>query len=410
MVVQILAFPVGIAALGIDRFGVYVTLAAFLAWINMAQLGMAPALTSRIARLDGAEDRDQIAKYFSTSFFVMLCLGLAIPACFAAIAHYVPVGELLGVQYVPYTTEIQTGVLVLAAFLGAQLVLSLIEATRAGYQEIHVNNVCNMFGNCLSGLFILVMAACWPTIPGLILAAYGGLLVGGLVNLLHLLGISRPYLLPDFALCDGTSIKQLMNDGLAFFVANIGVLLNRQFSLLILGRFVGPAGVAQFSIVFQLVIFAFGIVMMAAQPFWPAIAEAASRKDMNWVRRSYSKMLVFSLPYSIVVGLALAFGASLIVKAWIGPNVIPENALQILMGVYFVVLTWEYVHYVVAIGLGLLWPTALALLVEGLLVAGLCSVSSGFLGNASLAVALCVGTLLVTVWFFPLLVRRAIAN
>jgi len=319
---QLLAIPVGVSALGLERFGVFATLTAVLAWITICQIGIGPALTLDIAA--GATHRDRSAerKYFSTAFFSMCSVAFAILIIFLILSYVISVPDLLGRDYENFLPEIRTGMIVLAILLAAQMILSVTEAARTGYQEVHITNLCNMIGNGASCILVFVVASAWPKVAGLIFAVYSGPVIAGMLNSVWLVGWSRPYLWPDVRRFGKTYAVTLIRAGTAFALIQISVFLSRELSLVILGRFDGPASVAEMSIMFRLIFFAQGIIIMITQPWWPAIMEAASRNDFGWIRRSYRNMLYLSLSYAAGICIVFTAGTDFLVSAWIGRDIV----------------------------------------------------------------------------------------
>lgn len=408
IILQVLAFPVAIRTLGAEKFGVYVTLTATLAWMSMASIGIGPGLTRSIALSAAKGDRTTEAGYFSSAFFLITGIAFILLFILVLLFWTVPVESLYGAKYRNFTSDIQCGLFILGIFLSLQLMFSVTESAQAGYQEQYINNCWGIFGNTLNAILLFVLSWLWPTITGMIIANYGAAIVSKLLNGMCLVTFSRPYLMPRFERFDFTLSKGLLSTGLAFLLAQLSMFLNQQLSIFILGRILGPESVTGVAVMFQIVSLAAGIVVMFTQPLWPALIDAVTRDDVRWIRRSYHKAITFSTLYSIVVGLTLAVAGQPIVQSWIGAEVLTSIPLQVLTGLYFVLAIWSHVHYMVLVGLGWLWAPAIVLLTESLLVIPLSVWLIYLIGNAGVAAGLCTIMSCVSAWILPFMTKRAI--
>jgi len=410
MGLQLLAIPVGVSALGLERFGVFATLTALLAWITICQIGIGPALTLDIAAGAAHTDRSAERKYFSTALFSMFLVALAILIIFLFLPHVISVPDLLGRDYENFLPEIRTGMIVLAILLATQMILSVTEAARTGYQEVHITNLCNMIGNGASCILVLVVASAWPKVAGLIFAVYSGPVIAGTLNSVWLVGWSRPYLWPDVRRFDRTYAGKLIRAGSAFALIQISVFLSRELSLVILGRIDGPASVAEMSIMFRMVFFAQGIIIMISQPWWPAIMEAASRNDFGWIRTSYRNMLYLSLFYAAGICIVFIAGTDFLVSKWIGKDIVTTPYLPFFIRVYFVLVAWNNLHYTLTTGLGMIRQCAFVMVIEGILICSLCLILVPLFHTLGVALALCLGMICVSMWILPWLARRGLSH
>lgn len=403
---QVLAIPVAISALGAERYGVFLTISAALSWIAMTNLGIGPGLTHGIARAAAAGTVQDERRYFvtacsGTALFATIALG-----ALAALLWVFPVESLLGQQYAPYRLEIGQGVVVLALILAFQILISPVEAARAGYQEQFVTNAWNGGAGILSLLLLFAAAAWWPTITAMIVAVYGSAALVKGPNMYQMVR-ARRYLLPAAGGFDRTILRVLLSTGLAFSMVQFSSLLAQQASVFLVGRLLGPVQAAEFGVVFRLVFFAGGIVIMFTQPLWPAYADAASRGDKAWISSAYRKSLLL-IAYAAAGGLVLGLFGRPIVQFWVGKDVMPSASLCAWMGAYLFTSACSHVHYMTLLGLGHSWRPAWLTLTEALLGTVLAVLLLPQVGATGAAAALVVANALVSLWAFPLLTWRSI--
>ena len=405
--VQLIAIPVAVNALGAERYGVFVTLTAVLAWISLANVGLEPGLTRGIALSAADGDLAREERYLSSSFFLVAGIASVLLTLLILVVWKAPVETLFGNEYAGFSSEIRWGLLLLGLLFVLKLVLSVIEAARAGYQEQYITNLCMSAGNALSIALLFVVASYWPTVAGMIVAVYGAVVLAQLLNGIHLLGFSRSYLMPRLGYFNLGLSKVLVGSGLALFLIYVSSFVNQQLSLFISGRELGPTSAASLAIMLRMSELLGGVIMMITFPLWPAITEAVARRDISWVRNSYRKIALYSTSYSVAAGVTVAIAGQTIVYLWIGPEVLPSVLLQVLVGLYFVLWSWAHVNHMTLIGLGWLWPTALMVLTESLIMIPLALWFMAWMGNAGLVAALCLSTTCFSIWLAPLMVKVA---
>jgi len=410
MVLQLVAAPVAINALGVERYGVFVTLTAILAWMSIVNTGLMPGLTRGIAISDASDDRASQERYLSTAFFFISGIIVVLLVLLVLVVWGIPVERLFGEHYAGYTAEIRRGLLWLGLILILRLMLSLVEAARQGYQEQYITNVSMAGSTALSIVLLFVVAYYWPTIVGMTVAIYGPIVLAQLLNGIHLVGFSRPFLVPRFSHFDSVLNRIIIATGLAFLIVQVSVFVVQELILLLVGWELGPESAATVSVMLRMLLLSSGVVTMVTVPLWPAITDAVARSDIDWVRSTYKKLTLFSIFYSVVIGVVIAIFGNTIVRFWIGPEVSPSGPLQGLIGLYFVIVIWSHVNLMTLVGLGWLWSPAVVMLIESVVMIPLALWFMDFMGSAGAAAALCLSNICFSVWLLPLIVKIAVTQ
>ena len=368
--VQLIAIPVAFEALGTTRFGIYLMITSVLGWMSLGRLGFPSWLTRGIASAAATHDRDLERRYFSTSLLILVGVNLVLVGVVLLVLQIVPVTTLFGAQYAFAAAEIVPAASALAVILAIQAVGSTFDATRAGHQMQYISILWYVAGSVLSIAAIVLAVRAWPTIPVIVLAVTGPLVLASLLNGGFLLGRDRRYLWPRLSNFDRNVARTLFTRGPAFFLIQLTEIIKFHFLLVLVGWMRGPEEVAQFGILLRLLVMAAGTVMMVTQPLWPAIVDAVTRGDHRWVRRSYLRAAALVVTYSVGAGGVVALAGDTIIELWLGKELGISPALQVAMGLYFILWMWTQLHQSVLIGIGWIWPTAIVLVIESLAVVG----------------------------------------
>jgi O-antigen/teichoic acid export membrane protein len=406
--VQAGAMPIAVRALGAERYGVFAVLAASIGWVALAGVGLNPSLTSRTSAVAARSDPEQEKRLFSTAFIAMTVVASVVAVLTAMAFLAMPVSSFFGAKYDRFAGEITSGVLAGILFMAGSLVVGVVEAAQLGYQEQHHANAWVAVGNAGSIISLLLVAWRWPSVMGLMISLFGVPLAARAANVAWFFTKGRPYLRPHLRSFDRAVVGGLLSTGIGFVLIQLTSFLNQQFVVFLTGRMVGPREVASLAVIMQVLLLISGLLSMYAQPLWPALMDAAVRGDVGWVQKSYRRALGVPMALAGFAGLGLAVCGRWVIGAWFGMEVAPDRALQASAGVYLILACWEYLHFTILVGLQGVWRSAIVLGAKSLIAVCLTLILVPRAGSVGATVALAVSALLVGVWAFPLLVRRAI--
>lgn len=401
MSVQVLAMPVALHALGVARFGVYTTLAAAIGWLGLSSVGIGPGLTRKIAEAAAKENIDLEKQLTSSAFFFMLFIVLPL-ITFAFILIWIGNPILLfGLKYLPYLHEIREGLSALLVMFAIRMMLSIGEAAQMGYQEQYIINAWGAAGNLLCLVSLLFVTHYLPTVLGIILAVNGASTFTRLLNYLNLIFRKRPHLIPVFRSFNKKLLKGVIGTGIAFSLVQLSGILSYDFSIIISGRLIGPAASARIGIMMQAVSLGMGMVAMISQPLWPAITDAATRGERQWILKAYHRAIKTMMAYACLVGCILGIGGKFLVLYWFGPKVVPTFWLHFLFGIDFILEVWFNIHYIFLMGLGSIRKASILILTRSLVTLPLAILLIPFLGITGAALALVLPMLLIVFWTMP---------
>jgi O-antigen/teichoic acid export membrane protein len=405
---QLLALPVAIHALGHEQFALYSMLAAAAGWVALTHIGIGPGLVVTLASASVDGDESTETGIFTSAFLPVLVLSLVAALAYAIGSPFLLTPTVFGEQYQAYAGTIRTGVAILVGLTLLRTVLSVVESSQAGYQELHLVNLRGAVGNLISLVVLLLLPRLGPTLINMILAVNLPLLFAQLVNAISFFR-RRPYLAPKFSRFDRRICKALVGQGVAFSLAGtLGNYLNHQFIVIQVGRLLDAYSTAAFAASISAFLLAFGMVTMISMPLWPAIADGLRRGERRWISNVYRKVLLTAMLYALTVSLVFAVAGPELLRLWLRGTIVPSTSLMVAVGVYFVLDTWEYVHYMVLIGMGKIATPSFLYVARSLLVVVAAPVLIGRYGEVGAVIALCISVVLFTGATFPYLVYRGI--
>ncbi len=404
---QALAIPLVYHALGQHHYELYLLLSAALATLAITQLGAGPGLTQGIASAHASGDRKYEASLLRAAFRLVGAAAIIGGGAILLVSHYVAPGALFGAGFAGDRAEIIHVVNICVIVLMAQIFFGVVDSALAGYQEQVLVNVGAMFSNILSIGILVAICRFAPSISGVILALYGLPTLSRIVNLAVLFS-RRPYLLSETADHSTRLYRGLLSIGMAFWLMQIGGVLEQNGGTYLLARFSSTEDTNLFAIIYKSQSLAGAVVAMLTQPLWPAFTDAIAHRDVAWIRRTYGKIRRVLAIYSCTLALILGVAGGWIFRELMHVRVEGNRLLFPAFGAYFIANIWTHLFYVTMMGMRGIWKIAVVLLAENLLMLLFGALLTPPFGALGMALAYLAASLCLPAWLLPRMMSQAI--
>ncbi|WP_295430414.1 oligosaccharide flippase family protein [uncultured Thiodictyon sp.] len=335
---QLVALGMLVRYVGREQYGLWMTILAVTTWAPVANLGQTSVLLTRLGAL-AHTDRPSAGRVFSASTVLVTSaaavLLLIIALCVPLVSWSgLPVGDAsLWLAQATAAVALTVSVLTLpAVFAGCA-----IFAHQRGDLVHMIMSAASLIGLAAMAIAMRLQQPLW-VVGGLSLA---GPLLGGLT--LWWLGLATGLMpRPRWALVDRKTLTNLMKTGLVFFLTDAAAILLLRSPDVIVASVDGVDAVGPFASVGRLPLLLVAVFQAVLLPFWPALGEAAQRRDYEWIRRTarYTLVLVLSLGTLAAAGIGVAGTA--VVEVWMGgpgfstPGLLAAACLQTLsLGLFF---------------------------------------------------------------------------
>src|SRR5580698_8674287 len=90
MLVALITTPILTQHLGTERFGIWILVGSTITYVQLLDLGFGGAVVSAVARLSAADDEDGLELTLTSSFFLLLGLGLVALLVTVVAAQFLP--------------------------------------------------------------------------------------------------------------------------------------------------------------------------------------------------------------------------------------------------------------------------------------------------------------------------------
>ncbi len=339
LVVSAISLPLTVRYLGPERYGIWVTVSTSVVMLSVLDLGIANTLTNFIAEAWSADDRPRAQHYFATAFWLTVLVSLALAGCAAFALRTVDWASLFHLSDQVLAGQARTCVAISVIFFLAQMPLNLANRVLGGYQQAHIANYFAMINSVLGLVAIVTVVLIHGSIVSLMLAWCIAMITGSLVLNLWLLLWSKPWLHPSLGRVRLPMAREMFGQGALFFVLQLTGVVVFNSDNLVITHYLGAAEVTPYSVAWRLTGYASMLQTLFVPALWPAFSEAWFRRDLDWIRKTYRRIMRATL---IIVGSAavvLGFAGRPIIRLWAGQTAVPDHALLWSMCLWAVLLS-----------------------------------------------------------------------
>ena len=325
--ISLLSLPLAVRYLGAERYGVWATVTTTAVWINLLDLGVANTLTNEISRAYALNDREHAARSFTNA--LLLTSGMASMAAIAAVCVFPHINwvRLLNVSATVRAAEVKRTVAAAIALTLFALPCNLIGKVLAGYQELHRNNYAAGVGALASLCGLALGVALRVSMPVLFVLSAGCLTFSSLVMLIVVVGWQKPWLKPRWRYVSRGPIRELLDSGSLFFLIQVAAVVVFSSDNLIVSHYLGASEVTPYSVTWRVVGLVAVLQSLMFPALWPAYAEAYTKRDYAWIRRTFATTMAGTIALNLVCGLVLLLFGRGLVRLWAGTAAVPTRPL-----------------------------------------------------------------------------------
>lgn len=365
-IVQLAMVPIALGYLGSELYGIWMSIAALVAFLQFTDLGVGNALISLVGQAP-ASQKHSVAKH-------LLLRGLVIVS---ALSLLVGTLGLLAISALPWAEWLNiASSAVSQANFAAQaaivmfclgLTLSLVQQVRLGLLEGHLSACYQIAGQLLNLGFLYLATTFGASLAELIVSSMVGLQLMQLANLLALLKKLQTQAQKAKPSTNTLSLREILGESAPFLIIQIMGLFAVQADILIVSHYLGSEAVATYSVTQRL----FGMPELMIWVFlislWPAYANAKAEADWRWVQNTFNKSVRHLLLLNGLIALLLLLAGNELIGVWTREAISPGGALLAGMAAMVVVTTWSANLMALMNGLGMAKLQAGTVVVFGLI-------------------------------------------
>jgi O-antigen/teichoic acid export membrane protein len=247
--------------------------------------------------------------------------------------------DLLNITTAVSDRELHYSLIAISLISALQLLLNANQQIWLGMQEGMRNGISLAIGALFNLCAVAVCVEIDAGLPWIVFASAAGSIVTQFSSTLQLFSKIQLRVLDLFKeRLPLHSIVEIFKSTRGFFIIQLCGLLSFNLDVLLVSRFVGGQGVAEYSVVARLFSIPTLVLSLLLSGLWPVVSRAQVTGDFAWIRRTFMLTLAMSLILSGAAVFGLYFASDALIGYWTKEIVHPDRGVILGFSVW-VILT-----------------------------------------------------------------------
>jgi len=365
MALTFVQVPLAIRYLGLEKYGIWVTLLSIISWFSFFDFGLSNGLRNKVAECLGIGDFRRARELISSAYAFISLMVLVLVVCMTAAIGLLNWQVIFNVQSLG-NGELRMLVTIVSVFLVSNFIVGIGNQLFYSVQRASFVSLAAFLTQLLTVVGIQVLIAATSRNILLLGMVYGiSLLLPG-VCLTGWFFVREVRLRPSVGLVSHRHLRTILGTGLQFFFIQVGGVMIFTTGNIVLTQVLGPESVSQYNVVgkvFNIFTTGFSILLI---PYWSAFTDAFVKNDTPWIRRVLLKLNLLFVP-TVVLIIAVLMNIDRIVELWVGKGFACDPALGLWMAAYTIVSVWNSIYATFINGTGRIKMEMVAAVFGGLL-------------------------------------------
>jgi O-antigen/teichoic acid export membrane protein len=326
--VQLALVPLLLTHLGPELFGTWVALCALQIILQVADFGLGNAMVNEVAKISHGEDGKALCKFVAERYQLLLLISVVVGIVGALLAVLPVWRDLLNITTAVSDRDLHYSLIAVSLISALQLLFNANQQIWLGMQEGMRNGISLAIGALLNLCAVAICVEIDAGLPWIIFSSASGSIVTQFCSTLLLFSKIKFRALDLFKeRLRLHSIVGILKNTKGFFVIQLCGLLSFNLDVLLVSRFVGGQGVAEYSVVARLFSIPTLVLSLLLSGLWPVVSRAHVVGDLAWIRRTFMLTLAMSVILSGASVLGLYFASDSLIGYWTKDIVHPSRGV-----------------------------------------------------------------------------------
>ena len=408
VVLTLLSVSLTLPYLGVERFGIWMTVASFAAMLTFLDLGVGNALTNRVAYRAAEDDPASLRQTISGGLAFMALIGLGMGFLLWLIALFVPWASVMKLEQPELLPETPQAALTFAVLFGLSIFTGGIQRVFAGLQQAYIGHVATAVASVAACMGLWFAARAQLGISALLTSMLGAQAVAGLL-LLWCLAAHKQFAFKSITNFGRLESRHLFKAGGLFFLLQIGTMIGWGADSLIISSTLGVAQVAVFSVVQRLFQFASQPLSILSAPLWGAYADAHARHDNAFIRQTLKHSLVITFAGATLGALVLLLFHTWLIEKWTHGSIAAPAIFVAIYAAWAILEACGNSFSMFLNGTGIIRAQVITVLFFIVLVLPMKLILIDYIGLVAVPLAAVIAYLAVTFSFYGIVYRNEIS-
>ncbi len=367
MVAAVISVPLVLNGVGQERYGLWMTLSTTFSFITFTDFGMGIGMQNTMSYAIAKHDEMKLRQSFTSTFVVCFFVSCIIIGLAQFVIPFLNVESWFKYSDSKIALEILPSTKMAIIVVAIGLLGGLVQRSFDAFQEGFYPKIISIGARVLSLILLFFAVYSNQSLPVFIFIMNGIpniLLLGGLVILYW----KYPVLHFSFKDFNVIQLKKILRIGIIGLGATVSFFLINSITPFIISSSFGLSESASFLVLMRLLNFILLFFNMAFLPFWPAVADAYSKHDINWLKRLYEKSMKIMILIGVPLFLILLFSTKSLIFFWTKNKTVIPSFNIVGIGILFTALSvWNTISCTFLNGMShfksqAIWGTLIAVL------------------------------------------------
>ncbi|WP_175418841.1 lipopolysaccharide biosynthesis protein [Aureibaculum algae] len=343
-----LSVPLLIEALGVDYYGIWITVYSIFGWIYLLDLGLNNGLKNKLT-IAFLKKENEVNEYITTSYISLAFIAIVFFLISSLLIYFINLGNLLNIPLEEW--YIKTLFFITLISFAIIFILSIYKQFFYALQKSSIVELSMMFYN---GLVLLLLYLFFHYSKSSLITTS---IIYGASNILICIIFTYIFFknkneytfsIKNFKF---QKIKELSRISVGFFIIQICVLIILSTDNLLVIILLGPTEVTSYNNAFKLFQLFLIVSTIIHAPLWALYTDAYHKKDFKWIKKMMLKLNVLFIFLILFVALTIYLGPE-ILAIWINEDIFYDPKLLLFMGLFVIVRIFGEIYITFLNGIG----------------------------------------------------------
>lgn len=351
ILLSLIKVPILISYLNPEKYGVWLTIASIVMWVQYFDLGLGHGLRNKFAEALARGEQERAVRLVSTAYLSMAILMGGIFVALIPLVYLLNWNAILNVGTIS-TEELRRTILLVMSMFNLRFIFQLITVILKADQRPAISDAFLPADSLLSLVLIFVMkifvkdsffwASAVISIPPVLVLLLG--------NIYFFAKDYRAYA-PKYSMASRTYLKDIYTLGMKFFFIQVVALVMFNSSNIILTHIVNPEEVTIFNVARQYYNLPLMFFMIILAPYWSAITDAYTKDEYSWIKTNMRRLDIVAIIFSIGTIIMLLI-SDMAFRLWLRGQVVVPFELSLFYAIYTILSLFlsPYSHFLNGVG------------------------------------------------------------
>lgn len=344
-----LIVPLLIKGLGVENYGVWVTIFSVFGWVYLLDLGIGNGVKNNLTVAMSNKNYKEANEYITTAFVIVALISFFFFLIFSSLIYIIDLSTFLNINQEEWFLKVIFFITLL--FFSTNFIFSLYKQLFYSVQKSSYVELSSFLYNVLVFIQVYVVSNYFThsLLKVTIIYGFSNVIISLVWNFLFF--YQRPNLEFKIKNFRKHKIKGITGIGIDFFIIQICLLVILMSDNLIISSLLDPTEVTSYNNVFKVFQVYLVVSTVILTPLWTLYTDAFQKKDFNWIINTIKRLNILFLVLIVAVALTIYYSDE-ILFFWIKEKLYYSKYLFLFMGIFVLVRVYGDIYLYFLNGIG----------------------------------------------------------